>query len=525
MALTSEAPANLVEMLDAAAQEMPDKAALVLGHLGQGGATDQLTRGELRERVGSLAAALASRGVERGDRVVVLLSPSSELYTTLAAVLKLAATAVVVEPALGLAQLLRCCEATRPVAFIGTGKAHLLRLSSPALRGIRIRMANGRGFPGVEGLAQLFAGADGAGIPTAPADATTPAVISYTSGTGGRPHVVVRTHELLWAQHRALASAFPQRDSDRTLSPLPLFVLHDIAAGTPAVLPVRRRGSVTRVDIEHVVRQVREHGVTILRGAPRFYAEMAAHCEARSLDLPTVRALFVGGAPVPGALLDRLRRLLPAGTVFVVYGSSEAEPIAAIAADEVLAAAPARGSCVGRPVASTRLAVMRIGERSDEPVTPGAVGEIAVAGAHVNVRADATNGWLRTGDAGYLDDHGRLWLVGRVDDRIRRAGRVIFPLDIEPLVDALPFVARSAVIGAPDASLGERTVLIVSPERPGLAARAFGAGQWRRAIAAACGARDLPVDEIRFHRTIPLDRRHASKVRHELLRARYRRSR
>jgi olefin beta-lactone synthetase len=276
-------------------------------------------------------------------------------------------------------------------------------------------------------------------------------------------------------------------------------------------LPALRAGPALDPDAAHAVRQIAEHNVTLIRGGPRFCAALARYCAERGLVLRGVRALFTGGAPVPVKLVEELQRLLPDGEVHVVYGSTEAEPIAAASGNDLVSLHPLTrrgfGVCVGRPVGGTDVRILANGS-----------GEVVVAGAHVN-----HGGRHHTGDTGYVDDDGRLWLTGRVTSTLQRAGKSLRPLQVEPIVDDLPFVSRSALLGVPDPKLGERAVLVVAARRKGLMTRMFRSGAWRAEIDRACRSVGVEVDEIRFTRTIPLDRRHRAKIRYDRLRAWYER--
>jgi olefin beta-lactone synthetase len=493
--VSAAAPPNLFELVERLARDEPERVAFIAAS----GAAQ--TCSELADEAAVLAASFFARGIGRGDRVVVLAPPCTELYLVALALMKLAATAVFVEPALGLRQLVAGLRAARPSAFVGTRKARAVLRASGALRELPLVLP-------IEALPRRGASA----VATQPTDEGTPALITYTSGTGGAPKATSRTHALLWAQHRALAAGFPYRNGERILTALPLFALHDLAAGAGVVLPALRRGAALEPDAAATLRQIDEHDVTLIRGGPRFCARLARYCSARRIVLPGVRALFTGGAPVAGELVQTLRRLLPDGEVYVVYGSTEAEPIAAASGGELAEAhfltGRGLGLCAGRPVGGARV---RIDAPSGEPV-----GEIAVAGAHVN-----HGGWHRTGDTGYLDDHGRLWLTGRVAGTVMRAKEKLRPLQVEPIVDELPFVERSALLGVPDRKLGERAVVVVAPSRSGLLARVFGARAWRAEIERVCRSTNFTVDEIRFARRIPLDRRHRAKIRYDRLRAWY----
>jgi olefin beta-lactone synthetase len=511
---------NLFSILKEHAAQAPDRAAII-------GWSKHVTFGELQRRATHLAAALSARGLARGDRVAVLVPVSEDLYLVLLALLRLGATAVFVEPSLGPEGLVRCHERAAPRAFIGVWRAHLLRLRSGRLRRVPLAVVAGRGrVPGAVSLDELLqtgsSRTSGLGQPgVALVDDPAAALLTYTSGTTGPPKEVERSHDLLWAQHRVLMSAFPVLTTDRGLSAAPLFALHDLAAGATVVLPLGGLHSGAPRQAEHLVSAIAAHDVTLVRANPRFCEAVADVCEATGTTLPKIRALFVGGAPVKPSLLERVRAILPNARVHVAYGSSEAEPIAAIGADDVMAdAAPltalGRGYCVGTPIPPT---LVRIDGRSETTIFPApppslapSVGEVVVAGPHVNSKA-----WHHTGDTGYLDAQGRLWLLGREADRVCRAGRTIHAYSVEPLVESMPFVELCALVGVVDSKLGERTVLVVSPRTHGIVGRASRA-LWRDEIARLCASRHLPIDEIRWTDAMPLDARHRSKVRRDDLR-------
>ncbi len=494
--VSARQPANLFELVEKLARYEPERVALI------DPSGEAQTCAQLNGTAGRLAASLFAHGIGRGDRVLVMAPPRSELYLIVLALMKLAATAVFVEPALGVGHLRRCSQATTPKAFVGSRRARLLLRASGALADVPLTLEVGALPPD-----------DAPPVATAPTGEGTPALITYTSGTGGAPKATSRTHALLWAQHRALAAGFAYSRGERILTALPLFALHDLAAGAGVVLPALRRGGALEPDAARIVRQIEEHDVTLVRGGPRFCADLVRYCVARRRVLPGVRAFFTGGAPVPAELVDALRRLLPDGEVYVVYGSTEAEPIAAASGHELAEARSltkqGHGICVGKPVGGANVSVL---------APAGEIGEIAVAGDHVN-----HGGRHRTGDTGYVDEQGRVWLTGGVASTVFRGGGRLQPFQLEPIVDELPFVRRSALVGVPDLALGERAVLVVAPRRRGLLTRAFRSGAWRAEIEHACRSRRIEVDEIRFARTIPLDRRHRAKIRYDRLRAWYHR--
>jgi acyl-CoA synthetase (AMP-forming)/AMP-acid ligase II len=545
-------PLNLVHVLEDAAHQFPDRVALYFSRAdasptrsGEG----HLTFAELEEKVSRLAAGFHSRGVGKSDRVLVMIPMSQELYVVVLALMKLAATAVFVEPFMGLNQMLHYCQMSEPKALVTTPKGHLLRLFPRALHEVSLKFVTSEvPLPGAEAI-QRLARENVPEVRTEAPDEDAPALINFTSGSRGQPRAVNRTHSHLWAQHIALAEAFPSQPGDVDMSAFPIFPLHSLASGVTAVLPARFSGIPAKVVPEAVVKQIHDCGATTIKGPPAFYEPIARYCAARGITLKTVRALLTGGAPVHPELVGFLRRLVPNGEVYVAYGSTEAEPIAGISGAEILAETgeltkQGRGICVGSPLGSIAVRVIKClegpvdlqrGVWNSILLPKGVPGELVVAGQHVNetyfrnpqavaetkFRDEIGRVWHRTDDVGYFDASGRLWLVGRTSTRVLRADRELHPLQIEPVVNTLKFVKRCALLGIQDAVVGQRAVLIVAPKSGSLPRRLTKARHWKTEIRELCWLQDFPVDEILFKRVIPLDRRRNAKVDYEKLRTWY----
>jgi acyl-CoA synthetase (AMP-forming)/AMP-acid ligase II len=454
---------NVAARLAERAARHPARAAIVEG---RGRRRRAETFGGMAARVAALAAGLDRRGIGPGDRVLLFVPMSIDLYVVLLAVLSRGATAVFVDAWAGRARIDAAVRAASPTAFVGTPKAHLLRLLSPSVRSIPLHLVAGRGWLSVDRYAMR-----GASPVAVTVEAEAPALVTFTTGSTGAPKAAARSHAFLWAQHRALAAHLGLREDDVDMPTLPVFVLNNLALGVTTVLPDADPRAPGDADPAAILGQMEAEGVTTTSGSPAFYARLAAWARARGRRIP-VRALFTGGAPV----LPPLARLLADATVgeaHVVYGSTEAEPIAGIPAREMVRAAEeargAEGVCVGAPVAEIDVRIVRA---HDGPivlgadgwaawdVAPGDTGEVVVAGDHVlrgylddpaaeraaKVR-DGDRVWHRTGDAAWRDGDGRLWLMGRVSARVRRGGRTWWPGAAEVRALTLPGVSHAAYVG------------------------------------------------------------------------------
>ncbi|MEW6278039.1 MAG: AMP-binding protein [Candidatus Eremiobacterota bacterium] len=497
---------NIAARLGERAREQPDWPALVEPARGRARRT---TFGELAERVSVAAGTLQRRGVAPGDRVLLFVPMSIDLYVALLSCCHLGATAVFLDAWADRTRFEAALEAAGPRAFLGTPKAHLLRLVSPGLRRIPIHMVSGWERPGKPAELALV-------------ERETPALVTFTTGSTGRPRAACRSHGFLWAQHRALSAHLKLRDVDVDLPTLPIFVLNNLAAGVTSVLPDFDPRKPAELDPARVHRQIVAERVTTSSGSPSFYTRLADWCHQRGVRLP-LRAVFTGGAPVLPGQARRMQDVLE-GCLHVVYGSTEAEPIAGIECGELLEAASEGrdGLCVGRAVPHIDLRLLR---PCDEPIAldhrgleswevePGEVGEVVVAGRHVlpgyldDPEGDRRNKirqndrvWHRTGDAAWRDEKGRLWLMGRVSERVQREERVLWSLPAVLRAVEEEGVTHAAYFGMPDPDLGHRAVLCVESRRPDLS------DALTRRLA------PYPVDELRVLDRIPRDPRHATKT-------------
>lgn len=474
------------------------------------------------------AALLRANGVREGDRVLVFQPMSYALYAALIAIFRLGAVAMFVDPSAGRAHIDQCCELGAPRALIASARAQFLRLLSPRLRRIPRCFVTSRFFPAAISMQRADRLEPLADI--VPCEPDTPALLTFTSGSTGKPKAASRSHGFLLSQHRALESALELEHGQTDLTTLPIFLLANLASGLTSVIPAVDLRYPGRIEARSVVAQLTRLGVTRSAGSPAFYQRLVEHCAARGERLDGLRRVDTGGAPVFPRLLQSLQQVAPQAEIVAVYGSTEAEPMAHVIWSEISdsdleAMRTGRGLLAGPPVADIELRILhdRFGSPI-EPMTcagfdevtlaPGETGEIVVHGAHVlpgylhgdgdvetKFNVDGAR-WHRTGDAGFLDDLGRLWLVGRCNARIDDAHGRLYPFSVECAAHFISGLRRSAML----VHGGER-VLLVETE-PGLTSEAI-----RSSLAWAALDRVLAVD------TIPMDKRHNAKVDYTRLHA------
>ena len=456
---------SLVDAFDAAVGRHPDRVAIVDGH---GRATSFVA---LQARSLAFARGFARRGLGAGDRALVAMPVSADLYAALCGLWRIGGVAVFPEPAMGLPGLRHAARTTRPCAFVATSWYRALGWVVPELIGL----------PAPEA-----ADADTLAPPTPPEAAG--ALISFTSGSTGRPKAMARSHAFMMAQYRALAPILATVGPDRDLVGFPVVALINLAEGRTSVLPGWRMRNLDRVTGSRVAGWAEEQGVTRVLLPPSLCEVLAAHgCPA------SLRTVFTGGGPV---FPDIVERLAQAGQrVVCIYGSTEAEPMAVVEAGninagDVEAMKSGAGLLAGHPVPGIDLWIRD--------------GEILVSGPHVNQGyldpvhdaesklADSGRIWHRTGDAGRLDDAGRLWLLGRHGDPATHESCAT--LAVETAARYWPGV-RSAALCA----TGKGPVLAIVGDDTH-------ADTWRRHAA------EFGIAEVQLFDRLPMDRRHGSKI-------------
>ena len=514
---------NVAQVLHQQAAQRPNEAAIVDVHRGKDRVFSFAQSEQASARV---ASQLASQGILAGDGILILYPMSVELYAFLMALFRIGAVAVFLDPSAGRRHIARCCQTFPLKGFFGSRKAHLLRMVVPALRHIPFAWSS-EWFPGTRRLS--LQGTVAEETPIAGLEDSTPALVTFTSGSTGQPKAALRSHGFLLAQHRALAASIGLRAGTIDLTTLPIFVLANLASGVTSVLPDADLRSPGKIDPAPVLRQIARTQIETIGASPALIERLVDRIEQEHTQTESVRRVFMGGAPVFPRDLRRARTAFPQAEITAVYGSTEAEPIAEISlsqisSDDFLAMERGRGLLAGNPVRSLRLRIIRnqwgtpisaLDEQGFQKlfVAEGDVGEIVVSGGHVlpgylrgagdsETKFDVDGErWHRTGDLGRLDQQGRLWLLGRASAAISDERGVLYPFAIECAALQISDISRAAILSIE----GKRILAIESLSLSAVEA-ARESLQWAF------------IDEFRLLRSIPMDKRHNAKVDYAALR-------
>ena len=490
---------NIAALVLRHAESTPNRVALIDSGKRS---NSRVTYRALADRVAMYAGELESRGIGAGDRVLVLLPMSVDLYAIALAVLGIGATLTLVDGRFGRRRLLAAIADAKAHAIVAPPRIMRWWPLIPALWQMR-RLA-------IDARASARHPAANASCVVASVRPDHAAIVSFTSGTTGRAKAIVRTHAVLVAQHRALAATFPTSENDVNLPGFPVAALHNLCCGTTTVLPpATRLNDASRGGV--IADVIRRHGITSLSASPALLDDLARSVLCSRRPLSSLSRIVVGGGPVSRALSSRVLRAFPNADARILYGATEAEPIATVSMSEAIVAR-GTGFLVGYAAGDVDLALStRDGNIATSRREADGPGEVIVRGSHViRGASSAPGGWHRTGDVGAFDERGRLWLLGRVGSSVMHGGREVFPYAVEAEVLSVSGVRAAALVAhgrAPDG------VLAVSFEPGANASEVVGA------IRARLIAMRLDTLNICLCGEIPMDARHASKVaRDELAR-------
>ncbi|UUU40645.1 FadD3 family acyl-CoA ligase [Streptomyces sp. NBC_00162] len=466
---------SIAELVRDAAARYADREAVVDGRVRVGYA-------QLGERVERAAAACIAAGVEPGDRVAVWAPNTLEwIVSALGAV---SAGAVLVP-------LNTRFKGTEAAYVLRRSRARLLFVTGTFLgtsyvASLRRAAAEGPGegpLPGLPHLEQVVVLAEDApesfrtwkdfltGGDSVPADAVreragaipadAPSDIIFTSGTTGSPKGAVITHAQSLRCYDVWSELAGLREGDRYLIVNPFFHTFGYKAGIIACL---MRGA-TMIpqpvfNVDTVLANIAAERISVLPGPPTLHQSLLDHPQRDHHDLSALRLVVTGAAVVPLQLVERLRGELRIATVLTAYGLSEASGIVTMCRRGDPAQIIAETS--GRAIPDTEV-MIRDADGQAQPA--GRVGEIAVRGHHVmrgyfedpdeTAKTITPDGWLLTGDVGFMDEDGNLRITDRIKDMFIVGGFNAYPAEIEQLLGLHPDVADVAVVGIPDPRLGE----------------------------------------------------------------------
>jgi len=443
---------NIGDLVRDTARRVPDKTALIFH--------DQpIKYSEIDREIDRAAAGFASVGIKRGDRVALLVHNVPHFVYAYHGLLRAGGVMIPLNTMYTSEEvsfILADADARAVVAaepFVGTVDG--LRDTLPMLEHVIVAGTNAP-IGAMTWEQMLGRGGD---PPLVDPAADELAVIAYTSGTTGKPKGAMLTHGNLLANLDQMTRVpqLAEAEDDVVLLALPMFHIYalnvilglTLRVGAAALL-MERFDAVASLDA------IERHRVSVLFGAPPMFIAWLNTPGVERYDLSSVRLAVSGAAPLPGMVLEDFRRRLGI-TIWEGYGLTETAPgVTSNAMGE-----QAKPSSIGKPLPGVDV---RIVDAHGEDVEEGDPGEIIVRGPNVfkgywrqqEASEDALrDGWFRTGDVGYADEDGYIFLVDRKKDLILVSGFNVYPREVEDALYRHPKVADVAVIGVPHPYTGE----------------------------------------------------------------------
>lgn len=504
---------NIISILKENASKYPDKIAIK-------DKESSITYAELWQQVRSTASYYNSKNIKSGDRVLVFVPMSVNLYINMLAIFYVGATAVFLDQWSSTKRLNLACKIAECKAMVGIKKARLLWFMSSAFRKIPVYLdpKNEKQCPVLE--------------PYSSKKEDT-ALITFTTGSTGNPKAAKRTHGFLIEQFDALQYTLNPTENDIDLVTLPIFVLMNLGTGGTSVIADFDPRKPATMDPSRIADQVIENKCTRIISSPYFLLELSNYVVHYKKELPSITHLFTGGAPVYPDDCKKFLKAFPTTTNAVIYGSTESEPISEVSFPELANFSKAiemNGIYVGSPYYKIELRIINISEDAIGSITKdkltnmslpaGKIGEIVVSGHHVlteyynseeafkknkiNVEGKI---WHRTGDAGFVDEHGRLYLTGRCNTLLYQQDKILSPFIYEYIINSVETVRCGTLM-----RLDSKITLIIETKGK----------QDYDSIETELSMKGLSFDAIRYVDHIPMDQRHFSKIDYDKLKEMFR---
>lgn len=502
---------------------------------------------ELSEDIESVAVGLREIGIVEKTRTVFMAPPSYEASVVGLALTRVGATTVWIDPSVGHLNVAERLRRLKIEAFVGIALAHLGRFTfgwGPRFLSKAI-VVGGGGFPGAHTIASLRRPVPPSIQPAAvgPDD---PAAIMYTTGSTGPAKPTLYRNKELCNIFRVVHHTWRFAEIGGVPVDMPVFpaffAVGLSAGGTIVVPPINFvRETPKRVDARALLEVIHDCQVQTLFASPIILEKLARLGQEEGAVAPSLRTAVGGGAPLYARVIGPLQKMLgPGGSVHADYGATEALPVSEMPGREALEetyAATSRGAglCVGHPFPGVSVKIVAIDE---EPIPSlaearelgvGKVGEIIARGPHISpmyaddvesTRKNKIAGpdgevWHRLGDAGYLDDQGRVWCCGRLSHRIMLPSGTLYPLMCEPIFDAHPAVRQSGLVGVRVPATSGPLVPVICVELTKSAAqseRELAALREELLELAAAHSTTRGIHHVLFRPRLPVDPRHNSKI-------------
>ncbi len=428
------------------------------------------TWADLAERVARIAGGLRALGLEEGDRVAMLALNSDRYLEYFYAVSWAGCVFVPINTRLAPPEFVHWLSDSGSRALIvDDAFAKIVPELTPHLPGLERLVFAGEGET-PSGMTGYEALAAHGGVEPSARGGDDLAGLFYTGGTTGVSKGVMLSHGNLVHDSMVAAVHYEMPEEPVYLHAAPMFHLADGAATFAVTLAGGAHAYVPSFAPDAVLDRIEADRVTNVTLVPAMVNMMTAAPGAAERDLSSVRLIAYGASPMPEAVLKRAMEMMPNARFMQAYGQTECAPILTVLPpDRHVFEGPLAGKAgsVGRPVINMDVRVL---DEDGEECPRGTVGEICARGPNVMLgywnRPEQTkevsrHGWHHTGDGGYMDEDGYIFIVDRLKDMIISGGENVYSAEVENALYKHPDVAECAVIGVPDDRWGERVHAVV----------------------------------------------------------------
>ncbi|HMK34992.1 MAG TPA: AMP-binding protein [Desulfomonilaceae bacterium] len=450
---------NLSEIIDRFAEDIPGHPALVFEN-------QTISYGELLRAINRLSNALVKSGVQRGDRVVILMGNRPEFVVAYFASVRIGAIAVTLNPLSTTYELSHYFADSKPVAVVCKAdqvpKLESIRDAAESVKLI-VSTESVDGAVDFKEIQNTFSDQFTA-LDLQPND---PAVVIFTAGLLGRALGATLSHGNLDSNSNMLRDTCNGGPQDRGLALIPLF--HAFGAAVNLLGTTKAGGTVylvEKVDFPKLIPWLKEAQITYTGLVPMVYYGLLYHPSCKDLDLKSMRIAISGGAPLSMEIYEKFCEKYGID-IYHGYGLTEASPVVSWNNINI----PNKPVSVGTPIPGVKVDVH---DEHGKSLPLGTQGEVVIQGPNVMLgylgKPEETstvirNGWLYTGDIGFLDEDGYLTLTGLKKDLIITAGFNVYCQEVEEILIRHPHVADVALVGVPDLMRGQVIEALVVPER------------------------------------------------------------
>ncbi|MCB9426145.1 MAG: AMP-binding protein [Flavobacteriales bacterium] len=490
---------NIAQLFLDAANKHPNKKAIVEKN-------NSITFAQLQIEVGKTAAYFQEKGIKTGDRVLVAIPMSIDLYRVVLALFYIGATAVFIDEWVNKKRLETCCQLAECTGFIAGFKVRVLGLFSKEIRKIPIHLNPNKQSNNTTQLVNVSSDAS--------------ALITFTTGSTGIPKAANKTHQFLKHQFEALTDVINPNENEVDMPTLPIVLFLNLGLGITSVLSNYNPKKPESIHIPSLIDTIKTNNVSRITSSPFLIKKLSEYIIENDIKNLPIEKIITGGAPVFPMEAKLFTKALPNVKTTIVYGSTEAEPISVIDATVLSQENPQfnHGLLVGKPYKHIIVKIIPISPNPIPPCTlnelktvgDGQIGEIIVSGNHVldqyyknpkafkknKIEIDGTI-WHRTGDSGLILNY-QLYLTGRCKQLINYQDKLLSPFIIENQLQQIEGVTAGTLL-----QINTELILVIE------SIATINENEIPESI---------PYDSIKYLSKIPRDPRHHSKIDYERLR-------